>query len=539
MPNPTTLTISQGKRREDTLSTLPQTADSPQSPTTGDKRKRLNGSQKRKKKKERDANRDPSNPSSSKTQIEVPSELDQDADMSDATVSTESTHMDEDAPGPGEIKLRNAPRRRTTPHPEQSLAPAPQPAQGTPAQPADNQPQQGTQPPPAVLAQQDDEDDGTPPPVYRLFSVANPHHQTTRITPPPGYEVQSYIPYTMAQFPRLVKPQVALLGGILKDEQEKIKANPDDYLALIIFGAGDALRSEIPRLTPLVETFVKSLCDPTMMHPKVADPPKQFPNASSEWGKPHILLCWDMEAELRDYLLWFQTFAFQLNGHKIAFSALSLDESIHSWYVCDFSSTYIDGNPNTRAKVKQCIIATLRDDPQFRNIVDTCVGTLDPRFANLDERLDATFQTFTLYDVEISEDVHIIQLFAEPIANNGQMHSEWIRIITSQRYIIDLTELQVQTKAKKNRLYDSCTFCKDDTHDVARCPFPHIKDWKGPTPAEVAAARSPLWSNPQGPLTRGGRARGRGSTRGRGRGPSRGHSRGRSSPSRGRGRGFN
>ncbi|KAJ8503146.1 hypothetical protein ONZ45_g11117 [Pleurotus djamor] len=154
---------------------------------------------------------------------------------------------------------------------------------------------------------------------------------------------------------------------------------------------------------------------------------------------------------------------------------------------------------NRFTRVKHCIIATLRNDPQFRNIVDTCVGTLDPRFANLDERLDATFQTFTLYDIEISEDVHILQLFAEPIANNGQMHSEWIRVITSQRYIIDLTELQVQTKAKKNRLYDSCTFCKDDTHDVARCPFPHIKDWKGPIPAEVAAARSPLWSNPQAP----------------------------------------
>ncbi|KAJ8508435.1 hypothetical protein ONZ45_g9283 [Pleurotus djamor] len=535
MPTPTALTISQGKRREDSPSSLPQAADNPQSPTTGDKRKRLNGSQKRKKKKERDANREPNAPSSSKNQIDTANEPDQDAEMSDATVSTEPDQMDEDAPGPGMTDLK----RHRIPHSHNTQPRSPTPTRTPNIRLWNNRhlhPQLGTKAHSLTMT--------TIRPHLLSVSSTGPIPTTTltRTNPPPGHEVQSHIPYTMAQFPRLIKSQAYLLGGIRKDDQEKIKASPEDYIALLVHGAGDALRSENPRLAPDVQIFIRSLCDPGMQPPKVTEPPKENKDSSSEWGKPHILLCREAAPELREYLLWFQTFAFEANGRRIAVSALPLDEGIHSWYICDLSSTYIDGEEETRLNVRRAIVNTLKVNPQFRNFVDSCVGTLDPRFPTLDDRVNRTLQTFKVYEVELAQDVRILQLFAEPIAIDGKTHSTWIELITTQRYIVDFTELQVQTKLQKNRLYESCTFCKDDTHDVSRCPFPLTEDWKGPFPAEVAQARSPLWYNPQGPLTRGGsgsRARGRGYTRGRGRGMNRGQHRGRNSPSRGRGRGIN
>ncbi|KAJ8473797.1 hypothetical protein ONZ45_g16165 [Pleurotus djamor] len=338
----------------------------------------------------------------------------------------------------------------------------------------------------------------------------------------------------MARYPRLIKSQGALLGEIAMDTVEKIKANPEEHLTLLIFGAGDALRAENPLLIRHVQSFIKSLCAPGMPEPEVADPPKFNPQASSEWGKPHVYILSDISNDLRDYLLWFQTFAFQIQNFRIAISALPLDENIYPWYICDFYSLYIDGEQRTRDNVMRTIKNTLKTNADFRNLVDTCVGMLDTRFANLDQRVEATLRTFEFVQVALEDDIYVLQLYAEPIAIDAATHNRWINIITHQRYFVSMNKLKVQTR--DDRMYMSCRFCKDDTHDVNRCPFPLVEDWKGPIPKEVLEARTPLWNSAQSPLTRG-QSRGRGSRgQSRGRGTSRGPY---NSQSRGRGRGLN
>lgn len=356
--------------------------------------------------------------------------------------------------------------------------------------------------------------------AYRL--IGNPHTQSTQRGAAPHEPSESRIAYTRAIYPRIIKSLDALTAGILESTAEAIRANPDRYIALLVYGGGNRVKEENPDLMKDIESFLKGLTIEGSERLRVVDPPKSDKASRGEFARPHILLLQDGSPKLRTFILWYQTFAFQIEGRKIAFSALRFDENVRPWFIADITGQVVDDDPNTMTEGLRAITNLLTKDTAFRNHVDACLArTEKPR--PIDQRVNDVLNTFELHSMRVTnkekKETLVWQLFANPIASNGKEYTEWLDIIKSQRYVVDTIHELVLTQSKTDRPYDSCAFCKTETHPEEQCPFPHVADWKGPIPKEVRAERAKLRDEA---ATRGG-GRGRGNSRGgRGNGRARG-----------------
>ncbi|KDQ22942.1 hypothetical protein PLEOSDRAFT_1087412 [Pleurotus ostreatus PC15] len=324
------------------------------------------------------------------------------------------------------------------------------------------------------------------------YQPNNPHAQTTRRGLPPLEPSQSRIAYTKATYPRVVKSLDGLLAEIMEATADAVRANPDKYIALLVYGGGNKVKEENPNLTNDIENFLLGLTIAGNERIRVVDPPKRDTDKRGEFAKPHILLLHHGSPELRAYLLWYQTFAFQIEGRKIAFSALRFDAGVRPWFITDIVGRAVCDDPEAIREGLTTITSALAKDTEFRNHVDACLAKVEnPR--SIDERVQDTLKSFEMYSMRVTnkekKETTVWQLFANPIANNGLEFKEWLRIITSRRYIIDeIDEMFIRSKNLKP--YDSCAFCKSEIHPEEQCPFPLVADWKGPIPKDVRAERA-------------------------------------------------
>ncbi|KAF4576934.1 hypothetical protein EYR36_004918 [Pleurotus pulmonarius] len=367
-----------------------------------------------------------------------------------------------------------------------------------PPQPTQAQPPQPTHAPQA-----------TPPAQPPL---TNPHTQSSRSGLPPLEPTASRIAYTRATYPKVIKSLDALLQGIKDTAAEAARANPDKYVALLIYGGGNKVKEENPSLADDIEAFLKGLAIEGNEGLRIIDPPKQDVNNHGEFSKPHILLLQHASPELRAYILWYQTFAFQVEGRKIAFSALKLDPEMRSWFITDMIGQAVSEDPAAIHQGLATLKGVLVTDTKFRNHVDACLAKVEPP-RPIDERVRDVLDTFEIHSAQVTsrekKEVLVWQLFARPVAGNGIEFNEWRERITSHRYFID-EMYEFSPRIKDKRVYDSCAFCKSDTHPEEQCPFPLVADWKGPIPKEVRAERAKRDEEAA--------AKGSGRTRGGGRG---------------------
>ncbi|KAF4596123.1 hypothetical protein EYR38_007497 [Pleurotus pulmonarius] len=243
----------------------------------------------------------------------------------------------------------------------------PQPSQPTQAQPP--LPAQA-QPPQQAQTQL------TTPPA--LPPLTNPHTQSSRSGLPPLEPTASRIAYTRATYPKVVKSLDALLQGIKDTAAEAARTNPDKYIALLIYGGGNKVKDENPNLANDIEAFLKGLAIEGNEGLRIIDPPKQDVSNHGEFSKPHILLLQHASPELRAYILWYQTFAFQIDGRKIAFSALKLDPEMRSWFIADMIGQAVSEDPAAIHQGLAALKRVLGADTRFRNHVDACLAKVEP-----------------------------------------------------------------------------------------------------------------------------------------------------------------
>ncbi|KAF4571262.1 hypothetical protein EYR36_008591 [Pleurotus pulmonarius] len=305
--------------------------------------------------------------------------------------------------------------------------------------------------------------------------LTNPHTQSSRSGLPPLEPTASRIAYTRATYPKVVK-------------------------------------EENPSLADDIKAFLKGLAIEGNEGLRIIDPPKQDVNNHGEFSKPHILLLQHASPELRAYILWYKTFAFQVEGRKIAFSALKLDPEMRSWFIADMIGQAVSEDPAAIHQGLAALKRVLVTDTKFRNHVDACLAKVEPP-RPIDERVRDVLDTFEIHSARVTsrekKEVLVWQLFARPVAGNAIEFNEWRERITSHQYFID-EMYEFSPRIKDKRVYDSCAFCKSDTHPEEQCPFPLVADWKGPIPKEVRAERAKRDEEAE--------AKGNGRTRGGGRG---------------------
>lgn len=335
--------------------------------------------------------------------------------------------------------------------------------------------------------------------------ASNPSIQSTQRGDEP-HSPNVSITFTKAVFPRIVLPYSKLIANLDKHIVDLIDANPDDYLAIVPFGAGNSYYTEHPRANNDILTFIKSLGigeNPVNLSLAKASP-RNKANSKRDFEKPWSMILSGASSEMRSYLLWQQTFA----AHpELTFSVLPFDKSLQSWVIMNISGDAVVNTPQAKALALGAIKHTLWHDSKFRSLADRClaaqkvVGSTSARAHQATTSFDLTF--IESHDSSGNE-APIWQLTGKPITDDPTAHQLFINLIRQQKYYVGLHLLLIDKRMVE------CVWCKSNTHPGHACPLPKVEDWLGPKPDNAARFQQRVEANhKQG---------GRGSKRGRGAG---------------------
>ncbi|KDQ62218.1 hypothetical protein JAAARDRAFT_189569 [Jaapia argillacea MUCL 33604] len=172
----------------------------------------------------------------------------------------------------------------------------------------------------------------------------NPHLQTSQRGKKPKAFLKDYpTEFTHAVFPRTIILFDELVGGIAKHQLDIINQAPDDYLAVIIYGAGASFFTLNPNIHLSIKNFITSLNitdstspdnTPEPINKLDVDMPVSKMKLKKLYGKPWTLILSGTSPATREYLLWQQTFAV---NPKLTFSVIPFDRSLCSWVIMNLS----------------------------------------------------------------------------------------------------------------------------------------------------------------------------------------------------------
>ncbi|KAF5371504.1 hypothetical protein D9615_009583, partial [Tricholomella constricta] len=143
------------------------------------------------------------------------------------------------------------------------------------------------------------------------LSDQNPAIQQSCQGPLPFTPAPAAIAFTRAALPRSVIPMTTLLNNLHLTISEEVEKNPENYLAIVPFGAGNRLFRDHPHLNTDIVNFLRSLGIGSEDQKLSISRPvaRSRPNQRRDFEKPWTMVLDGASAELRSFLLWQQTFA--------------------------------------------------------------------------------------------------------------------------------------------------------------------------------------------------------------------------------------
>lgn len=338
----------------------------------------------------------------------------------------------------------------------------------------------------------------------------NPSIQQSQQGPERHVPADKATPFTRAVFPRIVIPYKLLVANLDAVIVEQIQqAAPDTYLAVVVFGAGNKFFREHPTCNADITAFIRTLgVGDDLSNLSIAKAvPRNNPNQKRDFERPWTMVLGGAPQELKEYLVWHQTFAVH---PELTFSVLPFDSGLQSWVIMNISGDAVQEGDAAKRDVLGKIKALLWHNPRFRAIADKSLAAVGIA-GSCSERAYKATTSFEITYIESNnaQGIHapIWQLTGRPLSSDPLLHEEFLASVRQQRYWVGLHMLTID-----KRIVD-CVWCKSNTHPAHACPFPKIPDWLGLVPT---AASSPL-AQAESPTNRGrGRGRGRGSGRGRG-----------------------
>ncbi|KAJ6507540.1 hypothetical protein DFH09DRAFT_943064, partial [Mycena vulgaris] len=292
-----------------------------------------------------------------------------------------------------------------------------------------------------------------------------------------------------------------------------ILAAPQDFLAILPHGAGPKYYKEHPHANREVMKFLDTLDLDTEGIDVALPMPQRTPKREFEGPWPMIMT--GASAELKDFLLWYQTFSVNT---KLTFHVTTFDPTTVCWVVMTISGDAVRNDAVTKARVLGTVKRRLWNDTGFVNFVNRVSGAAGVAGSARQRVVEATKSFDLVYvETEKSEGAHapVYQLTAKPISNDPATHRQWIALIRGLKggYVVGMHVLLI------NKHFVDCIWCKGRLHPAHNCPFHQTEGWLGikPDGAERHKQRVDRDDNDGGHRV-GGRGRGRGHGRGQGNG---------------------
>lgn len=337
----------------------------------------------------------------------------------------------------------------------------------------------------------------------------DPHAKRTRDLDPPPPLPKSRVAYTDAIYDRICIPLDTLVEKLRAEQRDGLLAAPEDYLAVVPFGAGSnffrnnpyvqkellaflktfrysdtaSLESEDQTLQAIIDEGTPEQVEAALLAQDERNPDTKnlqviMPAAASKstnpkdkFGLPWALWLAGASPRFRQALLHQGTFSVREN---LTFTVMELDASVFSWVLANFKGDAVSrANANAILSV---IKRTLWLNNSFRTYVHR-IFTRQGVKGDINEHAVRATDSFTLTFFDNTDDfgqpATVAQLRGRPVGDTKSERREYANIIRLDHYWVGLVPLILAGAI-------SCQLCKAETHPTYECPFPKTEGWFGP-----------------------------------------------------------
>ena len=348
----------------------------------------------------------------------------------------------------------------------------------------------------------------------------DPHAKRTRDRPLPTPHPRSRVAYTDAVYDRICIPLDKLVEKLRIEQREGLLAAPEDFLAVVPYGAGSVFFRNNPYIQKTLMAFLKTFrcgddtgteSDSQMLqaiidegtpeqieaallaqderNPELKNlqvimpvPSSKTTNLKDKFSLPWAIWLAGCPPWLRRLLLYQGTFSV---SKELTFSVTELDASIFSWVLGNYKGDAIKRD-NADAILAMIKRALWRND-MFRAHVNRVFTKRGVR-GDINEHAVLATNSFTLSFFDNTDSLGypatVAQLRGRPVGDNNAERREYGQIVRSTQFWIGLNPLILAGVI-------SCQMCKAETHPTYECSFCKTEGWFGSTydGAERHAAR--------------------------------------------------
>ncbi|KAJ3511621.1 hypothetical protein NLJ89_g3991 [Agrocybe chaxingu] len=311
------------------------------------------------------------------------------------------------------------------------------------------------------------------------FAYENPHLDMTQRGDKPGPKqlpVATATPFTSGLFPRAVIPFDDLLANLDMALQTQIKENPENFLAVVPFGAGNKFFKANPDVNKRVRDFVATLGYNNNGLSVHKAEPQDKPSDKRDFEKPWAMILRANDPDLCSYLVWQQTFAID---RTLAFNIVPFDKNLKPWVIANYCGDAVANNADERRTALVAIKQKLWTDANFRKIADRLMAQQGIS-GNLNKRVYMATSSFDLTFIDTNNAggdlAPIWQLTGKPLTNDKDDHREYLAAIRNVTVYVNMNKLKLDKRVVQ------CVGCKAPTHPGHKCSFPDH-----PTEAEVGS----------------------------------------------------
>lgn len=347
----------------------------------------------------------------------------------------------------------------------------------------------------------------------------NPHFQfqPSFSRPAPGRLAE--VCKNTGNFPVVTSTFSYLTQGLAESIINRIKDNPENWVALLIFNGGPALYNTPNGLDATMTSVLDDAgCDIASIHaPWLEDmllnngPKKRnlrsYEQGKDKYGGPHTTVIEINNNEAIELLTGIGSIG--ING-DIGFHAIRLSNSTRSWVLLHLIAANHRGNTSAYG---QRLLHAVKEKASKDGEVIKVIGQCSPEGTAPTERVESWVKTFDIMYMgtlrKTGSVLHHWTVFAAPIAvNRDPMITDKFEASLRQHFRTTKHGEEVlysfDGAMAKAKIAVSCTLCKADAHHLFQCPFYNREDESAKDGAPPYYALQPIlgWTGPNKEVSR-------------------------------------
>ncbi|KAG6874734.1 hypothetical protein C0992_006789, partial [Termitomyces sp. T32_za158] len=253
----------------------------------------------------------------------------------------------------------------------------------------------------------------------------NPADQMSQREEQPHFPAVNATPFTQTPVPRVIIPYKRLTANLDQGLVDMVDQNTDEFLAIIPFGAGPKLFKGNPTLSTKIALFLETLAIGTNNLDVSKAIWKNRPSGRKDFETPWTLILAGASQELKEFLVWQQTFVV---SQELTFSVVSFDKEIWSWVITNILGGAVRPEEEERRKALGTLKKALWENQRFRAISNRILADTGVTGGSRERAYKATASfdlTFIMTHDALGNPAPIWQLTGRPLTADYNLHTSY------------------------------------------------------------------------------------------------------------------